>query len=202
MRHGTMIIRLAVLIALLAPGATLAEKYTIVGPESEVVFESSAPMETFTGHTAQISGWFEADPGKLLGAVDLQVTVDLASFDTGLGKRNQHMRDNHLETDRFPTAVFRAGTVARAVPEILQVGQPAVLTLRGTLALHGVNRDMQCDLTVTLAGDGSLRVQGEFPVLLSEHDIPRPKFLVLKVADEQKVRVDLMARPQSTGVQP
>lgn len=202
MNRVTHILQLAALAVLLLPGAVRAERFEIVPEASEIVFESSAPMESFTGRTDQVTGWVEADLGNLAGKIDLQVVVDLASFDTGIGKRNQHMRDNHLETDRFPSAVFRGGAVVQSQPASLVPGQLAVLTLQGTLDLHGVRRDRQCDLTVTLTGEGHLRVQGEFPVLLSEHDIERPKFLVLKLADEQKVRIDLTCRRQPAKGQP
>ncbi|MBK9304990.1 MAG: YceI family protein [bacterium] len=49
--------------------------------------------------------------------------VDLAALDTGIGLRNRHMRENHLETDRFPQAVFRGA-------RILKPGRPPLFGRR------------------------------------------------------------------------
>ena len=34
------------------------------------------------------------------------VDVEMADLDTGIDKRNRDMRENHLETDLYPTARF------------------------------------------------------------------------------------------------
>jgi polyisoprenoid-binding protein YceI len=193
---------MTLLLVAAAANLALAARYEIVGADSEVVFESRAPMETFKGKTREISGWFAADLANLAGSVELEVEVQLASFDTGLGKRNQHMRDNHLETDTYPVARFTAGAIVLAEPGSLTAGQPVRLTLRGTLDLHGVQKEMDCQVDLQQEADGTLAIAGTFPVLLSDFNIDRPKFLVLKLADEQKVMLDLSARPIDEGVQP
>lgn len=192
---------LATLCLPLAPAS--AARYQI-NPDSgsEVIFISKAPLETFKGRTRQISGWFEADLADLSGEVSLTVDVDLASFDTGMKKRNTHMRENHLETDTYPAARFTAGSIVSASPTTLATGQTAQLKLQGVLDLHGVQKNLECDLTVSLEDDGSVRVAGEFPVLLSDFAIDRPKFLVMKLADEQKVQIDLRGQPSEPGEAP
>ena len=48
-----------------------------------------------------------------------------------------------------------------------------------------------------LVYDGaSLRIVGRFPVALSDHDIARPRFLVMKLADVQEVTVDVTAEAE------
>jgi polyisoprenoid-binding protein YceI len=165
---------------------------------SEIVFESKAPLDSFEGRTGFVRGWFAADLAALGDSVGLEVVVDLATFDTGIGKRNQHMRDNHLETERFPQARFRGG----AVEAVRTEGGATVTALRGTLDLHGVVRPYRCDVTLRPRDDGSVAVTTAFVVKLSDHDIDRPRFLVMKLADEQKVRVELVARPAAVGEQP
>lgn len=183
------------LAASLVPTAVMAARFEIVGEgASEIVFVSKAPMETFKGRTNQLSGWFDADLDNLAGPVTLEVEVDLASFDTGKKKRNQHMRDNHLETEKFPRAWFRAGTILSSSAASLAAGQEVRLVVNGILDLHGVKKEMDCELVVGRSTDGSVTITGEFPVLLSDFAIKRPKFLVLKLADEQRVQINLLAR--------
>ena len=194
------VILLTVLLSmlLLSAGASLAAHFDIVvGEQSKIIFKSKAPLEKFDGKTKKLSGFFEADLANLGGAVTLEVEIDLASFDTGKKKRNKHMRENHLETDKFPKAWFRAGSIKSASKISLAGGESVTIVLSGKLDLHGVEKAHDVTLQLTQASDGSVRIQGEFPVKLSEHDIKRPKFLVMKLADEQLVVIDLLARQKS-----
>lgn len=189
------IAKIVFLAAALAAATAPAATWTI-GPGSEVVFTSKAPMESFDGRTAQVRGHVTCDPGALVGPLDLRVEVDLASLDTGIGKRNEHMRDRHLQTATYPLAVFTGRAVTKAAAP-LTPGQPVTLTVEGTLDLHGVARPLTVEATVTLGPDGALRVDTAFPVKLSDHAIDRPQFLVMKLADEQQVRVQLVAAPEA-----
>ncbi len=198
LKFGKGILLSAMLGVLLFSGVAQAARYEIItGEESEIIFKSKAPMEKFDGKTKQLSGYFDADLSQLSGAVTLEVEIDLASFDTGMKKRNKHMRENHLETDKYPKAWFRAGQIKSASKATLEMGSSVSIVVSGALDLHGVKKNHEVTLTLTLANDGTVRIQGEFPVKLSEHDIKRPKFLVMKLADEQKVVVDIVARQGS-----
>jgi polyisoprenoid-binding protein YceI len=175
-----------IILTLALPAAAEVVRYEI-GEGSEIVFESKAPLDSFEGRTNAVHGWFEADLQSLGDSITVMVTVDLATFDTGIGKRNQHMRDNHLETDRFPQARFVGGAV-----EAVRTGEGAlVANLRGELDLHGVTLPLGCEVTLRSSDDGSVMVTAGFVVKLSDHDIERPRFLVMKLADEQKVTVEL-----------
>ncbi len=186
------IVILSLLATLSVATAAWAETWT-VGEGSEVVFTSKAPMESFDGKTDKVSGHIICAAGDLSGALELHIEVDLASIDTGIGKRNTHMRERHLETDEFPLAVYTGETVVATSAAMLAAGETVELTVRGTFDLHGVSQPRDITAEVTLAADGTLAVEARFAVSLEAHDIDRPKFLVMKLADEQKVRVSLKA---------
>ena len=168
-----------------------------VTPGSEgttVVFASKAPMESFEGRTDQILGHIVLDPSALADSIDVMLEVDLASLDTGLSLRNQHMRENHLETETFPKATFRGARLG-GLPSALSVGETATGTAQGTFDLHGVVRPLEVQVDLTLRADGSLAVQARFQVFLADYEIERPKFLLLKLDEKQQVTADLVARP-------
>jgi len=191
-RKTRLIVTMALALLAISPLAALATRYTVVpGEGTQVTFTSRAPMEKFDGRSGAVSGRLTVDPGRLAGETDLEVTVDLASFDTGLAKRNRHMRENHLETHRFPEARFSGGTITGARGQLV-AGQQAVFTLTGILDLHGVKQRVTCEVTARDLGEGRLQVETRFPVRLSDHAIKRPKFLVMKLADEQQVHVRLL----------
>lgn len=197
MKHrlpGICAATLSIVAVLALPAAVVAGRYEIQqGNGTRITFKSRAPMETFSGETSRISGWLDADLRDLFRDPSLEVVVDLASFDTGISKRNKHMRENHLETDKFPLARFRSQSIS-ASPPALPVGGQAEFTLEGQMNLHGVARPMTCRVQVRDLGDGRIQVETEFPLKLSDFAIKRPKFLVMKLADEQKVHVLLLLK--------
>ena len=181
-----------------AAASTAAVSEFIVTPGTDgnkVVFESKATLESFKGKTDRVSGTITADLSDLTDTVAVRIVVDLASFDTGIGKRNGHMRDNHLETDQYPEAVFTADRVVATTAPALGPGQTATVRLAGSMDLHGVVRDGEYEVQLTLEESGVLLVVADFVVSLEDHAIKRPKFLIMKLADEQKISVALRATP-------
>lgn len=189
---GARAVILLIGVVAVIPAAATADRYEIQqGNGTRITFTSKAPMETFSGETDKVSGWLDADLRNLLQDPSLEVVVDMASFDTGLSKRNEHMRNNHLETDEYPTARFRSLSIPEG-PEALPVGGQADFTLVGLMDLHGVEQPLTCRVNVRDLGGGRIQVEAKFPIKLSDFAIKRPKFLVMKIADEQLVHVLLL----------
>ena len=168
------------------------------GGDSKVVFVSKASMETFQGKTSRMTGTIDVDPSHLGDSATVRFEVDLASLDTGIGKRNQHMRDNHLETSKYPKAVFEGVAMKSPAGRALPAGKPAVLDVEGTFTLHGVSRRIWIRVETTYkpgVGGSPNRIdfRTTFPVSLADHAISRPQFLFLKLADVQEVRVSGVA---------
>ena len=172
-------------------GAETGRWEIVPGDGTQVTFVSKAPLESFTGRTKQVGGWVTFDPDQLAGPVTLEVAVDMASFDTGLKKRNQHMRENHLHTDRFPQSWLRGGTVEKVSASSLPVGGTVSFGFMGELELHGIRRPVVCTITLSRPTADTMTVTSEFPVKLADFGIERPKMLMMKLADEQQVRVGL-----------
>lgn len=182
------------LMVLLSPDAAWSGRYEIV-PDvdgTEVVFHSKATMESFEGSTRSVEGWIECDPDSLQNGVAWEVRVDLRTLDTGIGLRNRHMRENHLHTDEHPWAIFTGRTTAE---RSLVAEKKVELDVEGSFGLHGVTAVRSVPAWVQLLPGGALEIRSEFRVSLEDHEIPRPEFLLLKLADEQRITVRLLARP-------
>ena len=119
--------------------------------------------------------------------------VDLASLDTGIGKRNQHMRDNHLETDKYPKATFVGATVLEPKGTTLAPGKPVAFECEGDFTLHGVTKRLRASVEVTLRDERTLAFKTSFKVPLADYKIDRPKFLFLKLGEVQDVTVEGVA---------
>lgn len=180
-----------------AAGGAHAVRYEVRPGEPNLVrFESKAPLESFDGRTRAASGFIELNPEALGDSIELAITVDLASLDTGIPLRDRHMRENHLETARYPAAVFRGGRLNGLAGRALSPGQTVRGEVEGSFLLHGIERPLKVPVEVTREQDDEgerLRVRAAFGVRLADHEISRPQFLVLKLQDTQHVTVELAA---------
>jgi polyisoprenoid-binding protein YceI len=175
-----------------------------------VMFTSKAPLETIVGTTAEIIGYVEVNPADLSSGAKARFEVDLASLKTGIERRDADMRGQFLETAKYPKAVFEMTKIQKAGANTLDDQKPLELMVDGNFTVHGITKAISIPLTVTfmkesddtktrLPGD-LIHIEGTWNILLSEYNIPRPQFLILKVDDKQKVNIDVFASTGSTAV--
>lgn len=150
-----------------------------------------------------IGGRFEAKTTALSGTVTLstrqpavfagRLAVDLRTLDTGISLRNHHLHDEYLEVDR-------GDGFAEAVLSNIHLGDVDAesfrghTTFKGSLALHGTERDVAGQAEVRRTGPG-VRVEASFPVRLPDFGISSPQYLGVGVRDEVQVTVSLLAEP-------
>ena len=192
---------LAGALLLAAPAWVAGQEYHVdLDAENRVRFISQATIEDFEGVTDRVDGYVllgegGLTPGSTAGS-DFYLEVDLASIDTGIGLRNRHMRDNYLETDRYPYATF-SGSFA----SVEDAGNGSYrVTGEGELGIHGVARDVEIPCTVSPSGRG-YRVRCGFEVLLSDHDIEIPKVMFMKLANEIRLELDFVMQPAEGGLE-
>jgi polyisoprenoid-binding protein YceI len=171
-------------------------------PTDTVRFESTARLEFIEGKTTEISGGVRFDPGNTRTEVSGVLAVDLRSLRTGIGLRDEHMRDRHLHTEKYPLAFFVLSGLSD-LPSELTMDSTHTADVQGYFYLHGVKRDLRSRADVTrMIGTGgveALKVRAEFAIRLEDYSIPRPKALFVKLAEEVKVTVVFTAY---RGVQP
>ena len=161
-----------------SPIAQAAEKTFVVGKSGMdarqiVVIESDTTFENFTARTAKVSGNLKFDPDKKTGSG--KVTVDLASLDTGIPTRDEHMRSPQwLDVAKYPTATFEI-TGGKFVK-----GDEYNIT--GKFTLHGVTKTINVKARVRYAPESEktksnyfqgdvLQVQTKFNIKLSDYGI-------------------------------
>lgn len=180
-------IMVAFFILLCATSPRAAEFVVKPGAPNQVVFTSKAATETFQGKTNKMQGRISLDPAQVADSVTVYIEVDLASLDSGLGKRDQHMRDNHLETKKYPKAIFKGATLRSASGAVLTAAAPAKFDVEGAFTLHGVTRRLRATVEVVLKDARTLEFKTAFLVPLADYKIDRPKFLFLKLGEVQEV---------------
>ena len=169
-----------------------------------VRFSSDAPVELIEGLTNKIKGKICYDDNFKFNNPDITFEVDLASIDTGIPLRNQHMRDNFLHTAKYPTATFTATQINPSDKPPFKTGEHVTIESQGQFTIHGQSVKKKIPLKVTYFNESDtthkrfksgnmIRVQGTFPVKLADHGIQRPEALFVKLADTVNVTVDFFA---------
>lgn len=179
-----------------------------------VKFTSDAPVELIAGTTNKIKGKVCYDNSFAFDQkhpFDIQFEVDLASIDTGIPLRNEHMRDNFLETSKFPKAAFKVTKIKTGSKPSLKRQETVTIHSTGTLSIHGKTTQKKIPLKVTYFPESAIthhrfkkgnmiRIQGTFPVVLEEHAIKRPEMLFQKLAETVFVTIDVFGSDESDAL--
>jgi polyisoprenoid-binding protein YceI len=144
-----------------------------------------------------IGGSFEAKTAALSGSViagangsrtlDGSLAVDLRTLDTGIGLRNEHLREKYLEVNKatgFETATLSAIELTGLSP----IAPEGKGSFTGLLTVHGVTKTVAGAVDVRRAGD-SLRVKASFRLDVPDYGIAPPRYLGIGVTDTVQVEV-------------
>ncbi len=90
---------------------------------------------------ADVDGW---------AGLDGNITVDLATWDSGLELRDDRIKETFFELALHPRVTFKLGEASGVPAEGIPVGATAVpLTVDGQLQLHGATQDVSLKLLVS-----------------------------------------------------
>jgi polyisoprenoid-binding protein YceI len=99
-----------------------------------VKFDGGDPSGEFSG----LKGTIQFDE-KNLAASQFDVTVDVASINTGNGMKNTHAKsENWFDAEKYPTIGFTSSSITKSA-----VGYEA----KGTLEMHGIKKDFVMPFT-------------------------------------------------------
>jgi polyisoprenoid-binding protein YceI len=181
--HGVLVFAIALMTAAAAP-AGAADAYKISGGEVTVICPLTVGG-SFEAKTKNLSG--DVTPASdEQGAVRGALRVELQTLETGIGIRDRHMKNNYLEVEKGPA-------FATAIIEDIRVEKLDGKTVfTGMLSLHGRKKKVTGAAELQQR-DGSIRVQAQFPVKVSDFEIPAPTYLGVGVRDEIQIKVSMMA---------
>lgn len=143
-------------------------------------------MISIKGTGAKTTGKLEVKDGNVLG----EFVVNLNSFTTDMDTRDEHMKENYLETKKagFDKAILKIDQKDLAEKALPLKGKWSPKTLKGLLTLHGVTKEIP--LTADLELD-DLKAKGKvkFKIKLQDYAIEIPSFAGITVADEVTAEV-------------
>jgi polyisoprenoid-binding protein YceI len=158
-----------------------------VPERSSVTIEGRTNLHPVHAEATGVEGHLEAEVGD--GALDLSVpprarielAVDRIRSGNALFEREMHRR---VEARKFPTIVGELRTVE-------EVG-PGRYRARGDLTFHGVTREVEGEVTVTVSQDHAVEVRGRQAFDIRDFGLEAPRLLLLRAEPEVTVEVHLV----------
>lgn len=174
-----------------------ASAYVVNSAESLATFSS---MEELAGAGVnEAIGTTSAVIGTILIAEDgtplvcSRIDIDLRTLVTDESRRDGQIQ-KAMETDEFPLATFIV-TAIEGLEGPLAEGIETELVLLGNLSIHGVEKQVSWDTTVTL-NDGVVTGTATTQVTFDDFAIDKPVIgPVMSIEDEVNLTIDIVAEP-------
>jgi len=147
-----------------------------------IAFSLGATLHTVHGSFKLKGGALRFD--TVTGEVRGEIVVDTESGESGNTSRDRRMRDEILETRRFPTAVFRPDRFeGRLSAEGGSQGN-----LHGRLELHGTDHELLIPVQIH-ASAGQATATARFEIPYVQWGIKNPSTLLLHVSDRVELQI-------------
>jgi polyisoprenoid-binding protein YceI len=186
-------------VAASAQAPEAAQRYRVVAERSEaryLVREQLAGINfpgDAVGSTRAIDGSIALDAQGRLRPGDSRLTVDLRALRSDRERRDNYVRRNTLETERYPAAVFVPSDV-RGLPFPLPETGTAAIELLGDLTIRDTTRPVTWEATATFNGS-EVSVQAKTSFRFADFGLSIPRVAsVLSVDDTIRLETDLLLR--------
>jgi polyisoprenoid-binding protein YceI len=168
--------------------------YKIVAAGSDLRWDLPATLHTVHGVAPVLTGTLDAEPGT--GGqwrIRSRVVVPAAAMTTGRESRDKKMREEVLETDKFPEVVFESRHVSADLSRFPK-DEHFTVEVTGDLTVHGKAVRVKLPVDVFVRPDHVV-LQGSFPLAWKQFGLADPSFGLIKVREPLKVRFRLRAVP-------
>ena len=161
------------------------ETFKIDRPHSTIAFKVRHLLGTAKGNFSKFSGSIVVDrehPEKS----SVNVRIDAASIDTGIAKRDEHLREELFNVVRYPEITFKSRRVTHTGTNSADIV--------GDLTMHGVTREITLNVQLR-SNDGSRWRVTTAPLRRSQFGLMFSKSaeMVSGIADEVAIEIEIAA---------
>jgi polyisoprenoid-binding protein YceI len=167
-------------------------RYRIDPDRSRVAIDATSSLHPIHTETNGLEGWVEldVDGGGLVacdGASAAHLELPVERLRSGNAMEDRELR-RRIDARRFPT-------ISGDLTTIQAIGQDGRYRVRGDITFKGVTRPSEDEMSVAVDGD-VIRLQGASVFDIREFGMEPPRILMLKVAPNVTVTVDIVARKE------
>jgi polyisoprenoid-binding protein YceI len=176
----------SVIAMLLLCNGALASEIKTISKEGKVEFEAIGrpSMIKIKGVGEGVNANLKVNVNKISG----DVVFKLASLNTGIDLRDEHMKEKYLQVKEFPQAKIEFTEFQMPAGWTLKSLKVASSSFRATLTLHGVKKEITGLYSIDAA---QLKSTASFEIKLTDFKIEIPTYLGVKVADVVKINVSI-----------
>jgi polyisoprenoid-binding protein YceI len=140
------ILLFSLVLAMLAPLDVIAKTYTLAPSNTTIQFKvRNLGIMHVTGNFLKFTGTVVTDETDLTKS-KVDVSIETASIDTGINKRDKHLRsEDFFEVGKFPTMKFVATTIEKDGADHLK--------LSGNLTIKGITKPVVLLVTPATTDD-------------------------------------------------
>ncbi len=149
----------------------------------KISFQSDAPFELIKARSKEVKGLLDITKKTFAFKVRME---SFEGFNSPL--QREHFNENYMESNKYPDASFSGKIIEDQ--NFTKDGNFTVRT-KGNLIIHGVSQERIIKSNI-IVKEGRINVQSTFTVMLNDHNIPIPKVVKDKLAEEIKVDVTSM----------
>ena len=172
------------------------QTFVLLPQLSRVGFDAESTLHDFSGVTSALEGELEACLARPGEGCSGRISVRAATLDTGLGERDETMREV-LAVDSYPE--IRFDWTGFAPEHIDAVRETLSGTALGRITIHGTTREISMPVEVAVDESKRVSIEGECRLKLGDFGVEAPSQLgLISMKDEITVWIALRAR--SLGV--
>ena len=181
--------------------APAAQRFVIQPGESSVVyrvnetlFTQGNRLATAVGTTTAVRGEITVDRARPANSRIGTVTIDISQFKSDSQRRDSRIRQEWLESAKFPNAEFTAAEI-KGLPDAYQDGREVPVQIVGNLKIRDVTRPTTWASTIKLNGN-TLTITGNTTIKMTDFGFDPPSIMgILKAENEARLEFKFVARP-------
>lgn len=166
-------------LLLLSIATSTANSQSYFTDSGTAIFHSKVPLHTFSGTSENLTGLINLEDKT----VDFY--LDLATLDTGNGKRDKDMRLT-LDVENHPFGEFFGKLVSEFDPTNTS---PQTAIVEGVFKIHGNQKDVRIEGELIPNGN-QITLKADWILRLEDYEIVPPSLLFVKVDQEQEIELN------------
>lgn len=145
---------------------------------AKISFFSETPVENISALNTNVSSLVNTTTDSVL------VRIKNTGFTFKNALMREHFNENYMESTRYPLDTFR-GKIDQAID--WKKNGTYKVSATGQIVIHGVEKPMVINGTLTINKDGSAHLESEFFLHTADFKIEIPKLVFEKIAESIKV---------------
>lgn len=163
--------------------SSLSAQGPVITKEGTTTFFSHSPIEDIEAINEKTTAAINFAKGDLV----VKMLIKHFTFENAL--MQEHFNENYMESEKFPSAIFKGKLISDEAIDISQNGDYTV-SVQGELTIHGVSKPVETSATITIDGE-QISASTTFIARPADFDIKIPSVVVKNIAEEIKVTTKL-----------